>query len=148
MYQDLLNEYKSLIKETRNLLTSYPENKRDQILFGEWNLKDVIAHLNHWAQHDLNCFEPFKRDKIPYWVPDVDEYNAEGVRIRKGKSFEDLILEFDDLLSKVLTEFDSLQDNDWNKKFWPDRKFTPKVFMDIDIDHYKNEHIPELKAKL
>lgn len=85
MTRKLLQEFKKLYKETKDIIDTFPLGKREKILFGRWSLKDVVAHFNHWAEHDLLCFKALREGKEPSWVPDVDDYNAEGVEIRKKR---------------------------------------------------------------
>ena len=145
MYSKSLEEFKGLVEEIKSLIKKFPKNKRVEKLFGEWSLKDVIAHLSHWAEHDLNCFEALKKGEEPYWAPDIDEYNMEGVEKRKQESWDTVYSEFVVLMDKVISEYSTLREDLWDKKFWKNRKFTPRVFLDIDVDHYKNEHLPKIK---
>lgn len=145
MNKKLLQEFKKLYKETKEIIDAFPLEKREKILFGRWSLKDIVAHLNHWAEHDLMCFKALKEGKEPYWMPDVDDYNAEGVEIRKNKSWKDVYNEFNSLLGQVINEYETLPNDLWKKKFWKNRKFTPLKFLKVDIDHYKSEHLPRLR---
>jgi hypothetical protein len=147
VYNKKISEFKSLIEKTIEYINKFPENMRETMIFDAWTLKDVVAHLNHWAQHDLNCLYALKNDEEPYWAPDVDLYNQEGVTARKNNSWEEVYTEFKKLTESVISELENLPDELWNKKFWSDRRFTPKLFLDIDIDHYKNEHLPELERE-
>lgn len=143
--EELLQEFKRLYKETKGVIDAFPRKKRKEVLFDRWSLKDVVAHLNHWAEHDLACLKALKKDKEPFWAPDVDEYNNKGVQARKEKNWKDIYGEFNLLLGKVINEYETLPKDLWNRRFWKNREFTPLKFLKIDVDHYKNEHLPQLR---
>lgn len=145
MTEKLIQEFKSLYKEIKKVVDKFPQDKREEILFDKWSLKDVIAHLNHWAVHNLMCFKALKEGGKPYWAPDIDEYNEQGVQIRKNRTWNDVYNEFNTLLPQIILDYETLPQDLWNKRFWENRKFTPLKFLEIDINHYKNEHLPQLK---
>ncbi len=140
--------FKSDVDEFLILVDKFPEDRRLEVLFGEWNLKDVLAHMNHWAIHDLECIENLMEGKEPYWAPDVDEFNKEGILKRKDWKWMKVYEEFVDLKARLIDAYSSLPFGLWNKKFWPKRKFTPKKFLEIDIYHYEHDHTPEIRKVL
>ena len=143
-----IEEFKKIYLEIKELIDSFPKEKRDEILFDKWSMKDVISHLNHWAKHDILCLislSHLEPNKEPYWVPNIDDYNKQGVESRKNKSWEEVYDEFNFLLNKLILEFENLPKENWNKRFWESRDFTPSKFLDIEIKHYKEEHIPQIR---
>ncbi len=145
MIEKLIQEFKNLYKDVKEVIDKFPQDKREEILFDKWSLKNVVAHLNHWCVHDLICFRALKEGKEPYWPPGIDEYNEQGIQARKNKTWNDVYNEFNTLLPKIILEYETLPSGLWSKRFWKAHKFTPLKFLEIDVDHYKNEHLPQLK---
>lgn len=143
-YSKLLGEFVKVSEELDNLIQKFPPERREEIIFDKWSLKNVVSHLNHWMVHNINCLECLIRSKIPYWQPDIDEYNQQGIETRKDWSWEKVYLEFTDLKEKQILSYENLPREFQEKKFWEDRKYTPAIFLDQDITHWRDEHIISL----
>lgn len=147
-FDKLLNEYKNIQHEVKTLIDKYPEEKREKIIFDKWSLKDVVAHLNHWMEHDINCLENLLSGTEPHWYPDVEEFNKSGVDSRKNKTWDEVYEEFISLSENLIKLYKDLPINLRNKSFWKNRNETPITFLDEDISHWQGEHIPSLKDHL
>ncbi len=144
-YRELLQKFKYVKQQVKDLIDQFPENKREEILFDKWSLKDVVAHLNHWMVHDIDCLENLLKGEEPYWEPDVEEFNTKGVNARKDKSWDELYVEFTGLIEKLTKLYENLPEELQNKKIWKDKDETPLKFLEEDIHHWEGEHIPALE---
>ncbi len=147
-YNELLENFKKIQKRVKDLVDRYPPEKREQIIFDKWSLKDVLAHLNHWMVHDVDCLEHLLRDEEPFWEPDLEEFNRRGIDARKDKSWEELYLEFNRLAEKISLLYEQLPKGLQNKRFWMNRNETPIKFLEENISHWEGEHIPSLESNL
>lgn len=143
-YSELLNKFKKISNELDNMIQKFPSERRDEVVFDKWSLKNVVSHLNHWMTHNINCLEALKQGKTPYWQPDTDEYNRQGVEKRKDLKWEDVYSEFLTLKDKQISSYKSLPRELYEKKFWDERRHTPLSFLSNDISHWKDEHIKAL----
>lgn len=125
----------------------FPETKRAKLLFGEWTIKDVIAHLNNWMVHDIDCLTALKEGKIPLWEPNVDDFNKKGVLARRSFSWNQLCEEFTSLSDHLLNIYQKYPTGLYSSKIWPDKEETPEKFLEEDIDHWTLE-LKNIKSKL
>lgn len=143
-----IEKFNSVRDEFISLADRFPEEKRLDILFSDWSLKDVVSHLSNWMVHDIDCLTALKEGREPYWEPEIEEFNKKGIEARKGKNWEEIYKEFIDLGNELSSLYKTLPDNLWGKPIWKGRNETAMKFLEEDIDHLQNEHLPELKEKL
>jgi hypothetical protein len=127
--------------------SDFPVNSRDQILFGEWTIKDVIAHINNWMIHDIDCLTALIENKIPFWEPNIDEFNKKGTKLRKQYSWSQLIAEFRKLCDHLLEIYRNYPNNLLSSRIWPDIDETPETFIQEHIDHWQLE-LKNIQSKL
>lgn len=139
--QDKIDQLKKVRADILHFASQYPADKREIAIFDKWSLKDVIAHLSNWIVHDIDCLEALKEGREPYWEPDVDEFNARGVKERKSKSWNEIFDEFGNLSQKLVEIYEKLPDDLWEKDIWKGRGQTAKRFLHEDIEHWRNEHL-------
>jgi len=147
-YQEELNKFVEIEEKLEGLIESYPAEKREEILFDKWSLKDVVAHLNHWMIHDIDCLENLLRGDEPFWEPDVEEFNQRGVEERKNRPWDELYSEFIGLIKQLASLYKNLPEDLQNKRFWKDKTETPLTFLREDINHWEAGHIPFLESNL
>ena len=143
-YSTLLNIFKGISDELDDLIQKFPPEKREEIVFDKWSLKNVVSHLNHWMIHDIDCLENLLRGSEPYWEPDVEDFNQKGVEVRKNKSWDEIYSEFLELKEKMVTLYKELPVDLRAKKFWTDRHENPTEFLKEDINHWRDEHVVSL----
>jgi hypothetical protein len=143
-YPELLYEFKNISLELENLIQKFPSERREEIIFDKWSLKNVVSHLNHWMIHDIDCLENLIQGKEPFWEPDVEEFNQSGVEARRNKSWDEIYSEFIDLRKKTIDLYTKLPTVLQNKKFWNNKNETPTEFLKEDNAHWRDEHIASL----
>lgn len=146
--KDLVDEYKQVRLEFIQIISKFPENKREEVLFDKWSLKDIIAHLSGWTDHQIDVFRDLKIGKIPESPGLVKNYNDEQVNKRSKWSFEKVLEEFLSSTDKLIKEFENLPKSLLDKKIWPDKRFTPKIYFEFELEHYTKVHLPQIKKKL
>jgi len=144
-----IEKFKRIRQSVKDLIDQFPENHRLDVLFDQWNLKDIVAHLNNWMVHDIDCLTALKEGREPYWEPDVDEFNRKGIEERKSIIWEKIYKEFIDLGDNLINIYETLPDNLWGKSIWQKYKNqTAHRFLDDDISHWESEHLGDLREKL
>ncbi|MEK7524988.1 MAG: hypothetical protein AAB548_01290 [Patescibacteria group bacterium] len=147
-YSDLIEKTENVRNRVRDLVDHFPPEKREEILYDRWSLKDVVAHLNTWMIHDVGCLESLMKGIEPYWEPDVDEFNERGVSARRDKSWEDVYVEFVLLMEKLNRIYRQLPEDLFEMKIWKDHDETAVKFLEGEITHWEGEHIPLLEKTL
>lgn len=143
-YSALLNKFKKISGELDSLIQKFSQERREEILFDKWSLKNVVSHLNHWMLHDIDCLENIIQGTEPFWEPDVEIFNQRGVEARKNKSWDEIYSEFVNLKNRVIDLYTKLPTGLYDKKFWNGKDETPTEFLKEDITHWKDEHIASL----
>jgi hypothetical protein len=142
---ELIEQFKEARSEFIDLINMFPPKRRPDILFGQWSLKDVLAHIIGWDLYGIDCLQSLKDNKQPYWHSNIDEFNQEQILKRKNWTWQKLHQEFVSTGEKLIKEYETLPLELWNKRFWPDKRFTPRKFLEIDINHYRIEHALKIK---
>ena len=61
-------EFAGVRAELLAALRQFPAKNRNDILFGEWSLKDVTAHLAGWDRYFTDILECLEAaEEAPYW---------------------------------------------------------------------------------
>jgi hypothetical protein len=143
-YPELLDEFRKIAEELESLIQKFPQGKQEEVIFDKWSLKNVVSHLNHWMVHDLDCLNALLDSKVPYWEPNVEEFNRTGVELRASNSWNQVYLEFVDLKQRLLDLYSNYPEYLRNNKIWLDKSETPTRFLEEDIQHWRDEHIASL----
>lgn len=146
--QRKVTELERVIGQTLALISKAPPEKRYNVLFGEWNLKDTVAHLSGWCNHQLECFEAMEKRREPVWRKNIDDYNDQQVELRRKKGWDKVFNELTSLTSKLLRKYKGLSGMQWKYKFWKGRNFTPERHLDIELRHWSKGHLPEIERAL
>jgi hypothetical protein len=147
-YQNELENFIKTKREVKDLIDSFPQDKREIIMFDKWSLKDVVAHLSHWMEDDLSALNNLMNGKNSYWYPDVDKFNEEGVNKRRNKTWDEVYLEFTRLINDLDAAYNKLSDEQFEQEMWQNLKGTPLRSIKVDIEHWREEHIPSLMKKV
>lgn len=47
--------------------------------------------------------------------------------------------------SKLVEAYKKLPASLWDKQIWPDKQMTPKEYIQLEINHYSKEHLPQIR---
>jgi hypothetical protein len=139
---------KSIGQKITSLLEEFPKDRHQDILFDQWSLKDIVAHLSNWMVHDISCLKALTEGKEPYWEQDVDDFNAKGVALRKDKTWDEVFNEFLTLRDTLIRLYENIPQDLWDKPIWKDKGETANRFLDEDIAHWEGEHLGDFKEKM
>ena len=146
--KNLVDVYIRVRLEFLDIINKFPENKREEILFDKWSLKDVIAHLSGWTLHQVEVLNDLKNNRIPKSPGSSKDYNNNQVEKRSKWSFEKVYNEFLSSTDALLKEYKSLPKSIIDKKIWPNRRFTPKIYFEFELEHYTKTHLPQIQKML
>jgi len=77
--------------EFLDALDRIPDERRVEVWYGTWSLKDILAHLVGWQEANaigLDQMANGERPTIPGWEGDTDQFNAKTVERFRDESWE------------------------------------------------------------
>lgn len=144
----LCEEFRQVRKEFIDSVDSIPKSRRNEIFLGEWSIKDILAHLTGWGLHQIGVLRDFQNGVLAERPESVKDFNDKSVEARRKLAWSGVYDEFVKTGEQLLAEYDALTDDQWKKKIWPDKELTPEGFIKIEIKHYRETHLPQIRAWL
>jgi len=147
--ESVLEEFIVVRKQLRDLIVQFPKDKTDLNLFsGDRNLKDIVAHITAWDALSPNRLSAIAVGRSPSWVEDIDIFNQQAFYTARNQSWGEVLTEFDKVGKDLIESYQCLSPKFWEKKFWPNRRFTPRNDLQGSISHMRDEHIKEIELLL
>lgn len=140
-----IKELEEICDEMVKVIHNFPKDKIEVILFDKWSLKDVIAHINGWNKQKIFELDSLLEGKDVEKISDFDAFNENSVNDRKNVSWDIVFQEFVDSCRDLVEAYDSIPAEQVDVGVWPGSTMTPRVWLQIDLDHMKLEHLPEIK---
>jgi hypothetical protein len=145
----LVDEFKKARKEFIEVVDIFPEDKRETVLFEQWRLKDILNHLAGWAEFQTKTLRRFKMGEPLKTTSNLKVLiNDVLIAERSDWSWDKVYKEFLVATGDLIREYESLPKPLWRKKIWANGKTTPKEFIQIEVNHYKNTHGPQIQKRL
>lgn len=144
----LLEEFKKVREEFIGVVNKFPKDKREEILFDQWSLKQVLVHMARWDNCLSDNVEYLLEGKEPPFYGKVNDFNVVSQNLCKDWDWDKTYQEFLKGGERLIKTYESLAENLWGQKFWRDKNSTPEKFLKIVMHHYKKEHLPYLKKIL
>jgi hypothetical protein len=142
------SEFSRVRAELLSALRRFPAKNRNDVLFGEWSLKAVTAHLAGWDRYFTDILECLEADEeAPYWG-NIRRFNEESVNKRKDSSWKAVYEEFAAAGQEFIDRYGQLSQEAMNSRFWPERSYTPAKILQINLHHYGQSHLREITRKL
>lgn len=142
---DLVKQFEEARQDFLETLKKFPKDRVEEKLFGEWNLKDVIAHFSGWDNYFTDSLKLLKEGKaVPKWGT-IDKFNKRSVDSCKKFSWEKIYSEFVKSGENFIKEYSNISKELADKLFWVGKKYTPLKFLKINIDHYENAQLTGIK---
>lgn len=129
-----------------NIINIFPVEKREQIIFDKWSLKDLVGHISGWDILTVEVLKNIKQNKLSKWLYSVDEMNKISVQARKPKPWKTIYEEFINASQELVNQYSSIPGDLWEKPLFSGKKFNAAKFLKIDLDHYL-EHLEQIKEK-
>lgn len=135
-----LTEFESLMLQLFIAVGKFPANRRDEILFGEWSIANIVAHLSAW---NLVTIDGLKRlvdgKEITAWIADdqTNQFNADAIKKRRKFSWKKLVSELEDTYAQLFDCYEALSPREWGMQFGPIPNATAMNSLNTDIDHLR-----------
>ncbi len=126
-------------EELLRLIKTYPNEKTNEIFYGDWTIKEVIGHISAWDIYFANLLDSITSNNIIEPWGNIDDFNTKEVNKRKGKSMKVLIGELEETGKRFATCYKKLTVGELSKKIWKSKKYTPEDVLKIQTQHYKSQ---------
>jgi hypothetical protein len=147
MYQPV-ERFAEVRDQVLDAIRRFPARHRKDVLFGEWSLKDLVAHLTGWDVYFttiLRCLET--AEKAPYWG-NITKFNEASVEKRRASSWKKVYEEFVVAGHEFIRCYGQLSEKTAETRFWKSKSYTPASIIRINIHHYAKSHLPEIEKKI
>ncbi len=145
----LIKQFSDARSSITDVIGQFPKNQRGGKLFGEWSLKDILVHLTGWANFQMSTLYQLKTGKkLSTEHNPKREINDDFVRHHGDIPWSQVYQNFLTATEGLAKEYEGLPEALWNTKIWSDKETTPKEFIQLEINHYKNTHGPQMKLVL
>ena len=141
-------EFAGVRAELLAALRRSPAKNRNDILFGEWNLKDVTAHLAGWDRYFTDILECLEAAEEALYWGNIKRFNEASVEKRRRSSWKVVYEEFTTAGEDFIDRYGQLSAELLNSRFWSGRPYTPAKILRINLHHYGQSHLPEITRKL
>ena len=132
-------------------LNEVGEGRMNQIVRGEWTVKDLIAHVSWSVNEMVGVLKARALVGSELWVLTNDERNAILFKENRGRDLKDVLDEDKRLYQQFLELFNTLNDDDLNNaanfREMPPDWLPWQVLKGNTYKHYE-EHARELKEWL
>jgi hypothetical protein len=129
-------------------LQRFPSRHRNDVLFDQWSLKDLVAHLTGWDQYFAAILASLQEGQEPPFWGKLREFNEASVGKRRALSWKKVHGEFVAAGDGFIRAYGELSPKTAHTKFWNGKSYTPARIIDINAHHYGESHLPEIEAML
>ncbi len=138
-------DYKTARAEFITWIGLVPAEKRETVAVGDWSLKDIIAHLNGWAQFQNRVIQSLLFGKEPEDVINISQFNIDSVNHQKDWHWDKIYKEFLQTSEQLLSKYMLIPEKFWDKPIWPHKKTTLAKLIKIETRHYQGEHLEQIR---
>ncbi|MGD8759218.1 MAG: ClbS/DfsB family four-helix bundle protein [Anaerolineales bacterium] len=143
-----LSEFTQARQAVIEAIDHFPDDRVDEILFGEWSLKDVLAHLTGWDQYFVEILRLLRSGKeAPHWGS-IAKFNQASVQRRAADGWIEVYDEFIAGGEAFINAYGGLATNEANARFWEGKSYTPNRIIEVNAHHYGKSHLPQIKRRL
>jgi uncharacterized damage-inducible protein DinB len=143
----LLRRFAHVRRNLLDIISDFPEDKVDEAVCGEWNIKCVLAHIAGWDKFFAEMARLLRTGSdVPYRGDEIEQWNAALVKERENRTWSEVRDEFAKSGEQFLNEYSSLEAKLWSHRFWNGRKPTPAWVVKHNTEHYQ-EHAKGIETK-
>jgi hypothetical protein len=146
--EELLDQFTEVREELIGLIRRFPASKRTEQLFHLWSLKEVVAHLAGWDRYFTDIVAALESgEEPPYWKS-MTKFNEASLEKRKDETWDSVFAEFVANGEAFVRCYKQIPQSLQHTRFWKRKSYTPAQVLEINIHHYKNDHLSEIKRVL
>ena len=142
--RELVNRFAQVRADLLGTVKGFSPDRVGETMFGEWDLKRVLAHMAGWDSYFTEIVRLLKAGEEPSYWGSIDEFNQASVQKRESDTWDKVNEEFVRAGAEFIVEYGNLEDGLWNQRFWEEGNPTPAWIAEINIEHY-TEHLEEIR---
>ena len=146
--KELLSRFQEVRTEFIETLNRFPAPQRGEVLFGNWDLKDVVAHITGWDRYFVEILDHLESDEEPPYWKNMTGFNEGTLTKSRKSSWESVCAEFVSGGEEFIRRYADLPSELWDVRFWKGRSYTPQRMLEINIHHYGKSHLVQVRQKL
>ncbi len=141
---DLLIRAEQEYKAFREALQGLGDAQLNEVWYGSWSIKDIVAHLTGWQRELLPALERIAQGERP--IPkgmsydNFDEWNEKFASAMRSKPVTELLADLDQTHASFLRAAGLIPES----RFQPTR--TAYKLVDLNSAHHYREHGDEIRA--
>lgn len=146
--KELISKLDVATSRLQSVVDLFPPDKREDVLFDQWSLKDILAHFSGWNLLTVKELTMLQNGtKVDKWtgVQETEEFNNQSVTERKSYTWDEVYKEFVDSQKMLLQKYKELTRENWNSQFGPSEKDTPIRSIKVDIKHIGLDHLARIE---
>src|SRR3990167_1288632 len=89
-----MENLKKVIKDLLEVIDKFPADRREDTLFDQWSLKDILAHMSGWNLQRIKELEDFIKGNKIEAINNFDEFNLKNINKRKPHTWGMIYDEF------------------------------------------------------
>lgn len=146
----LVGDFQDINQKFIGIINKFPEDQRDKKMFNKWSLKDVVAHISAWNLWTIEQLRYVKLGGLSEW-DGIDAFNKRAVKVRSRWTWDEVFKEFIESKNALIKAFKNVPESLWKKDVvFSDEKatkehWTLQKILKEAVNHYKYEHLPELR---
>ena len=145
---DLINQFTNVRKNFLETDFMFPKKKVGEALCGVWDIKCVLSHIAGWDKYFTMIARLLITGKdVPFRGDKIEQFNQAYVMERENRNWDEVLDEFVHTGEEFINEYSAINDELWNRPFWPQREPTPVWMLNHNKNHYTH-HLEEINKKL
>jgi hypothetical protein len=142
--QTTLSELDQEMKGLLAAIKGLDETAMSERFYGEWNIKDILAHIAGWQHTMTEAMERMARGEKPtpegVDYSDSDKWNAGFAAAMKAQSAETILADLRQAYANYTRAASAIPDDRWGEGKTVNR------LIDASGTGHIREHLPEIKA--
>lgn len=137
--QDLIGEINTSYGQFISVVESYPRNKSEEVLVGNYSFKDVLAHITEWDNFLIESFKAIEKGTLMPHKLNIKRMNLEFYEKNKEKSLDTVLKELKEVHSKLMEYLPTFDENYLTE---PDPYYPEKHSIYTLAQHCTSLHYP------
>lgn len=129
--EEIISTIRSDHQAMIHVVDKLTKQQKSQLILGDWTIREVIVHLTAWLTVMPEDIKKLLTDSVPKWFRNemeemkMDEsFNYLAIKQAQGKSFDQIILEWDSAYRKLISAISRLKGSQISYQskgnFWKD----------------------------
>lgn len=143
-----IEEFKDARMDMLATLQDFPKDKVTDLLFSDWSVKDILAHITAWDLHSIDVFDAIQNNEPPDLIENDETFNKDAVGESVELDYDEVLENFIEAGALLIDTYLTFPDELWEKPVSSTTTETPLDFLMGNTNHYRQEHLPVITSYL